>query len=297
MCKYVCHAFVPAFMLIAFTASTAQEIHLQYRFEPGKTYSYKRVISSNVTSTLPGQGEISYEQKVETPVTLTGIAAPEDMVGFQYLQDTAFVESSSSLPSAVDFPSIASLVNHVRIAFIMTPRGIVRSTRLLDSLPSSGKPMMYAAFTDSAIAAWVMPFRTLPDRALKEGLRWSVNQSDTISPQAATKNASFKNSTMITQETGEYVVNGFEEFKGMKCVRLSWDITQDTESEMEANNMEMFIEVETRYEGSMLFAYEKGLMVHMEETQSSTQTTSVTGQQEMVVPTSTEQKTTLTFIP
>ncbi|NOY06999.1 MAG: hypothetical protein GXO82_10310 [Chlorobi bacterium] len=297
MHKCFYHAFVPVFMLIAFTASTAQEVHLQYRFEPGKTYRYKRVISSNVTSTIPGQGEVSYEQKVETPVTLTGISAPEGLVGFQYLQDTAFVESTSSIPSAMDFPSIASLLNHVRIAFTITPRGVIRNARLLDSLPSSGRPMMYAAFTDSALAAWVMPFRTLPDRALKEGLRWSVNQSDTISPQAATKGAAFKSSTMITRETGEYVVKGFEEFKGMKCVRLNWNITQSTESEMETNNMEMFMEVETRYEGSMLFAYEEGILAHLEETQSSTQTTSVSGQQEMVVPASTEQKTTLTFIP
>ncbi len=291
--------FTFTFILLTFslcsTVIFGQEFTLRYNFPIGKELKYKKFETTTAHIAGPGGIEENIDRKTEAILKITGDKPVDGNESYIFVQDTLFIDEEKNEQIGFRISDMYNNLTNKRIHVVITPRGDLREIHILDSIKNYQQMQM--ALTDTMLSQQALIFPSLPEKKVKIGETWTDARTDTLEPKFAIAGMDANSGFTIRQSNTTYTIVGEEEYNKFHCIKLTWKSKTKTESQMKIGDIEIYNEEEGNTSGTLYFAHKEGLTVSMEQkTFSDSSTAMVSGGENTVMPSSTNNETKLILI-
>jgi hypothetical protein len=264
-------------------------VRLIYKLQKGTHYNYTLEEEQKVSIDMMGQSQV-IESGIKRYIgTTVENVAPNGDITYQFVYDSANVRTPSQAGMESDMmEKTMKREVGVRVRATVTTQGQRVKGTLLDSLPPMPGEEMTMMGSDSLRLVFAFFLYPLPSREVKPGDTWKDHKVDS---SVAMMNGKMKVITDI-----EYNVAGYEQVGNYNCLKVIFAGKGTSMGKMTMGNMEMSIESSETIQGTVLFAPQEGLLISKEEIRGMESTTTISGQQEGVMPSSGTMKSKLTFV-
>lgn len=285
--------FLPLIIAINISAASAQEFLLRYSFPAKGELKYRKLDMTNATISAPGATDETIDRKSDASVRIQRDSSATEASSYLFVQDTIFIDEPKMQQMGVNTSEIYGSISSKRIRVLMTPRGDVARTEILDPVTRSSNPVF--AFSDSMLAAQAVIFPALPVKKVKLGETWTETRDDTLAPQWMP--SSLGSSTIVHHRSTTYTLKEKKKFQRYDCVVLAWKSEMKSENQNKFGESEVYSEESSVITGTMVFAFKEGFLISLEtETQGDATTVVVTNGENQVIPSTTTLKSTLTLL-
>lgn len=255
----------------------AAEGLLQYKMEPGKSYTYVTTQAGRTTQEMMGQ-EMVTDTKTNAKIVLDvkAVADNGDLTCEAYYAELKVEVHSARMDTVLEMTDILNK----KVQVVMSKLGEPLNVTVLDSFPRN---LMMRGMGDPK-----MNFRrvvgSLPDQPIQIGGSWQDVKPDTSEAMGG---------KIIIIPNADYKVVAEQDTLGFKCLKITF--TNDFAITGNGNMMgnEIFMEGEGKSEGYILFAPKEGLMIASHNKQDQDMTIAVSGSMSMTIPQNTFMKTNL----
>jgi len=255
-------------MLVLLTSNLpAQEAYnLQYKFTKDKTYQYHIDMASNVTQEVMGK-----EMKFGSDVVGVMSFHVDEVAGNGDMQLTSSMDSAlvkSNVMGKDTTINVKAIIGK-RIKTVLTNLGDVKSCVMIDSVDENISRMM------SATQEVKRFFTKFAGKDIKIGESWNSSNVDTIKMLGG---AIISNNDVVCTLSGKETKSGHE------CLKIPFTGKLKISGTANIQGMDFTMEGEGTSSGTLFFDAKTGLLMHMEGAIDNDMTMATKGQQNMVIP-------------
>lgn len=248
------------------TQALSQETYkLEYKFEKGKTYYYRDVVTSKVTQEMMGtETRMDTKSELVHKLVVDSVADNGDAVIIASL-DSARVSVQAK---KLDTTMIVNEVIGKRKKFLLSKFGEVLQKAMIDKIRIGSQ--MGGDLSQESIS-----FPKFTDKEFKIGDKWKSTSLDTIdmmgSKIGVKTNASYK----IVKKEIKF---------NHECLKIEYDSETESEGKTNMYGVEMYLESSGDIEGVIYFDPAVGLIIYEETETDESTTMATTGPQSMMIP-------------
>lgn len=254
-----------------------EKYSLAYKFEKGKTYSYKTDMSmESVQEMMGNEMKVTFDGYFTGKYIVESIAANGDISCLYTLTDMKMHTVGMGADTTITLPDEAKDTTRILYA----GNGKLVSSDPLDTAAAKKKKGMFSNISNSKMFE-------LPKNPVGPGETWTDNRTDTTDMGTG---------QMITVTKTDYTVVGNEEVNGHKCLRIDYKGSSETTGKLNQMGMDMFIEGSGEPSGTAWFDTALGLLIKVQAVMSNEMTMAMTGQNQMTIPMTQKVTTTQTLV-
>lgn len=272
----------------------AQEYELRYAIPESDSYRFKQVEETTALAQSNDGRTVEIDRKTTRYFTLTVDNVTADAITYTVVQDTAIVEENNEDPRVQRQNLLSQNIltgNRVRVRQSLT--GKILETRALD--PPQARETLGPAVNDAMFVQRAAILPRLPERSLRDGLRWNEQRGDTLQPTKTLPGYGTGSGVRYIGSSTEYTVTGTETLQERDCLVLKWKSNGSMEEALMFETLEEFNEEFTEGSGTMKIALETGLPLWVELYSEQETTRAIFGKQTSIIPASISTHTTLEF--
>lgn len=272
MKKLTVSLFALLLMLPAFVA--AQSAHkLQYKMEKGKTYRYEILSDGSFTQTMMGQ-----EMKITTNVLITNRIVIEDVTKDGNIVMLASMDSgrvSTKMPMKDTTISLDNFAGK-RTRIVMDKLGNVLKREIVDTLEGG----QMASMAQMQLAQ----FFILSGDAVSS---WKSSKTDTLDMMGG---------KIVNVSDMDMSIQGSEAVAGHNSLKIPFTGKITSNGKTNMMGQELFIEGNGKVSGTFYFDEKAGLMSLSETLTDLDMTMATTGENNMIIPMTQSNKTTVKLL-
>jgi hypothetical protein len=250
---------------ILMNAKAQDKYSLTYKFQPGKSYTYKSDMNMESVQEMMGN-----EMKINFDGYFTGVynvqsVSPEGEITCLYtLTDSKIHTTGMGSDTTITMPKDALDTS----ILVFSAHGKTLHKEASDTAVPKKKKGIFSNLENAKLFE-------LPKNSVAIGETWTVNSTDTTE---------VGNGQMITTTKTDYTLIGKEEVLGHSCLRFDYKGTSETTGKMNQMGMDMFIEGTGEPSGTAWFDPEMGMVIKSESVMANEMTMAMTGQNQMTIP-------------
>lgn len=262
---------------IGMNAHGQEKYSLTYKFEKGKSYSYKTDMNLESVNEINGnEMKVTFNGYFTGVYTVESVAPNGDISCLYTLTDMKMHTVGMGADTTITLPAEARDTTRIFYA----GNGKLISSDPLDTAASKKKTGMFSNLSNSKLFE-------LPKTPVAIGETWTDSRTDTTDMGSG---------QMITITKTDYTLVGKEEVNGHQCLRFDYKGSSETTGKMTQMGMEMFLEGTGEPHGSAWFDTELGLVIKVQSVMSNEMTMAMTGQNQMTMPMTQNVTTTQTLV-
>lgn len=273
--------FVKKFTFVLFfflmQASSQETFKLEHKFERGKTYHYKDIVSSKVIQEMMGtESRVDTKSEFVHKLVVDSVSANGDVVLI-----ISFDSARVSLQQKkLDTTIVVNEIIGKRKKITLSKLGKVEHKVVIDKI-KLGKDMTGEVINEA------ISFPIFTDREIKIGDKWTSTSIDTVEMMG---------SKMPLKTNASYTIAKKETKLGHECLKIEYQAETESEGKTTMQGVELYIETSGDIEGNIYFDPKAGLVIYEEvETDIST-TLATTGPQSMMIPITQTSKLKRTIV-
>jgi len=250
--------------------------NLKYKFEKGKTFSYRILSSTSQKVTAMGQEvntSIDAKAKMKLETAEVSAAGNEIIAAF----DSFYTKTSIDITGAENIDNGAEIIGK-RMKIIYDQYGKKIKKVEIDKIKSN-QNQEFSKNTNI--------FIQLPEKPVKAGETWTNSNTDTTASDEANK--------MITKTDVEYKLEGREKYLGADCLKISFKGTLKIEGVAVQQNMNIVMEGTGKVAGVYFFNENKGTIIFIENI-ADVDVNAAIPDQGMTIPISNKSKSTVFLV-
>jgi len=285
MKKVACFAsgiLVLSLLFLSFKTSVQKEYTLVYKPEVGSKFTI--LSSSDFEQSVDMMGQ----EMVTTSITET-----------ENIFETKSIDDEGNINFEVEFKVYNQSVKNPQFGDRDIDFSELIGKKVNITITKKGNPILYEGFEDLPAIAGAMQgasaesfkrgfdnvFPKLPEEAKKIGDSWTKKEEDVV-PQGA-----FDLNTITNTE---YTIAEEVKKDGFDCLKIDYKVTVSISGTGEQQGQQMALEMDGEGEGTLFFAYKKGMFLSRESSNLMEGTIMVSGQQNMTLPVVNDIKSSTT---
>lgn len=267
--------FVLFFFLMQ--ASSQETFKLEHKFEKGKTYRYKDIVTSKVTQEMMGT-----ETRVDTKSEFIHKLVVDSLADNGNAVIIASLDSArvSVQAKKLDTTMIVNEVIGKRKKILLSKLGEVLQKTVIDKIKMSNQ--MGGDVSQEAIS-----FPIFADKELKIGEKWKSTSNDTVD---------FMGSKLAVKTKASYKIVKKETKLDHECLKIEYEAETESEGKSNMFGVEMYLESSGDIEGVIYFDPVLGLIIYEETETDESTTLATTGPQSMMIPITQTSKLKRTIV-
>jgi hypothetical protein len=265
-------AVLSLLFLISSNLPAQDAYNLQYKFTKDNTYQYHIDMSSNITQEAMGK-----EMKFGSDVIGVMSFHVDDVAGNGDMQLTSSMDSAlvkSNLMGKDTTINLTAIIGK-RTKTVLTSLGEIKSCVMIDSVDENISRMM------SATQEVKRFFTKFPGKDIKIGESWNSSNVDTVKMLGG---AIISSNDIVCTLSGKEIKSGHE------CLKIPFTGKLKISGNANIQGMDFTMEGEGTSSGMLFFDSKTGLLIHMDGAIDNDMTMATKGQQNMVIPITTNVK-------
>jgi len=264
---------------------------------PGEHLKYRTNNTTETATSAMGQ-DMDIHTTLSSIMAMNVESADANQYTFTSTFDSCSVKMEPTSPGLSDSVISNALKEFLgkRTRITMTPMGKVLSIAMVDT-PHFSNPML-SGLTKS-FTKYSDMFGSFPEKSVKPGDTWTSKHNDTtdIGSGAEDTGAMARTGTIYTTTNATYTLMRFTDTLGHHCAVIGNTFTLKTDGDMSMMGMNMTIDGDGTGKTTFYFDADKGILVASENRTEISQNMAMTGQQNMVMPSSTTVTMHMTLMP
>ncbi|HET7153696.1 MAG TPA: hypothetical protein VFJ29_08000 [Candidatus Kapabacteria bacterium] len=285
------------FCCIITTALTLQaQTSLRYHMAPGQQLKYNSTTTTETATSAMGQ-DMNITTDVTSMMSMNAESAAGDQITFTTKLDSCGMKMQPDAPGMSDSIVSNALKGFIgkRTRIVMSTNGKVLSATMVDT-PEISNPLLSGL--SKSFAKYNEMFGFLPENSVKIGDTWKAKRNDTTDIGSSKDTGMMaRTGTVYTTVNVTCTLQRFADTLGHHCAVIGNTYTMTTEGNMSMMGMDMSIDGDGKGKSTFYFDAEKGVLVASVSKMEMTQNMAMTGQQSMVIPSSTTITTNMTLMP
>lgn len=247
------------------SAKAQEKYSLTYKFEPGKSYTYKSDMNmESVQEMMGNEMKINFDGYFTGVYNVASVSPEGDITCYYTLTDSRIHTSGMGSDTTITMPKDA--LDTSRLVF--SAYGKTIHNKASDTIAPKKKKGIFSNLENAKLFE-------LPKNPVSIGETWTINSTDTTE---------MGNGQIITTTTTDYTLIGKEEVLGHSCLRFDFKGTSESTGKMNQMGMDMFIEGTGEPSGTAWFDPELGIVIKTQSVMSNEMTMAMTGQNQMTIP-------------
>jgi len=288
-------------LIFCCTLFTALALHaqttLRYTMASGQQFKYNSKSTTETATSAMGQ-DMTIHTSLFSVMAMNVESSDANQCTFTTKLDSCDVKMEPETPGVSDSVISQALKGFLgkRTRIVMSPAGKVLSTAMVDT-PDFSNPLLSGL--SKSFAKYNEMFGFLPDKAVKEGDTWTAKRNDTTDVGSGSKDTGMmaRTGTVYTTTNVTCTLLRFADTLGHHCAVIGNTYITKTEGSMTMMGMDMAIDGDGKGKSTMYFDPTKGMLIASNTKMEMSQNMAVSGQQNMVIPSSTTVTTDMALMP